>query len=194
MDEIIDREADRQAAADQKRRDRSEEGPKEADSAVAQRMIRIRRPLRSPEGETEQQLVVRIRDRMRGLGESAEEPVISPAPSFAAATTRFAANAMIRLKRFPALRLGRMLASEWRTPRPWGLVPRPRGPEAGPPFTGEVSRTLNVTCTSDNADSVDKDVHFDEHGTATDNRTVNVPPSEAETTYTAKSPITRVRR
>src|SRR5258706_16317451 len=69
MDEIMDREADRQAAADQKRRDRSEEGPKEAGSAVAERMIRIRWPLRSPEGETEQQLAVGIRERMRGLGE-----------------------------------------------------------------------------------------------------------------------------
>jgi hypothetical protein len=56
----------------------------------------------------------------------------------AAATTMFAEKAMIKLRRMAALRLGRMLASEWRNPRRWRLVPILGGPEAGPPFTAAV--------------------------------------------------------
>jgi hypothetical protein len=45
VDELVDREADRQAAADQERRDGGEKGPHEADPAVAERMVRVGRPV-----------------------------------------------------------------------------------------------------------------------------------------------------
>jgi hypothetical protein len=72
--ELVDGEADRQAAADQERRDRREERPDEPRAAMAERVLGIGRPAGAPQRHREHDLVRGVGDGMCGLGEQRGRP------------------------------------------------------------------------------------------------------------------------
>ncbi len=67
--EVVDRERDRNAAADHEREDRGEERPEEALATVPERVLQVRRALRAAERHQEQHLVDGVGGRVNGLRE-----------------------------------------------------------------------------------------------------------------------------